>query len=114
MTLAQVAAAGLIEKALSIIEVSETGAIEGHLTPASFFLILSTLSTCARASPAIAGSLMLGGLHTALHRLLASSGLALANGSSNSAVKAPQHLELVLNLIAQLLPSIPAVRAPPA
>ena len=104
-----VAKAGLIEKGLSILEVTELGGIEGQVTPTAFFLMIGTLKTCAAASPEVASTLLQGGIHNSIHRLLAHSGLALANGSSSSAIKSHQQLALVLDLLSALLPGLPSL-----
>jgi hypothetical protein len=90
--LQQVAELGLLEKALSLVDVTEVGAIANHLSPQALFLLLATLTTCAQGSPPLAHSLLHGSLHTHLAHALANSSVALANNKTTSVVKSQSQL----------------------
>lgn len=81
------ASKGLLEKALALVDLTETGAIANHLSSTSFFLLISMLTTCAAASADLAHDLLNGQLHLHVHRLLVHSGAALANNRMLSAVR---------------------------
>lgn len=51
-----------------------------------------------------------GGLHIAVHSLLAHSGVALASNEATSAVRTQQQLSQVLNLLAAILPRVPSLQ----
>jgi hypothetical protein len=107
--LENVAECGVLEKALGLVDLTEKGALRGHIPPTSFFLLMSTLTTCAAGSSSLAHNLLVGGLHSSLHLLLANSSVALANNSSTSAIKTQQQLCQVLRLLKALMPSTPKV-----
>lgn len=95
MALAEIASKGLLAKALALVDVSDTGAIVSHVSPTSFFLLISMLTTCAAGAAPLARSLLVGGLHEQVHKLLAHSGAALANNRMTSAVRSQPQLTQV-------------------
>lgn len=106
----EVATYGVVDKALRLLDISRMGAVQSHLSSTSFFLLLSTATTCALHSPDLAHCMLDGGLHIAVHALLAHSGVALANNGATSAVRTQQQLSQVLRLLAAMLPQVPALQ----
>lgn len=92
--LQQVAERGLISKCLGLVDVSTDGSVANHLSTSAFFLLLGSLTTCAHGSASLVQQMLHGQLHIHMHELLASSGVALANNRTTSAVKSqPQLLQ---------------------
>eukprot|EP00892_Ulva_mutabilis_P001731 jgi/Ulvmu1/11559/UM079_0002.1 len=106
----QIAAYGVVDKALPLLDISTVGAVQSHLSSTSFFLLLSTATTCALNSADLAHCMLEGGLHVAVHSLLAHSGVALANNEATSAIRTQQQLAQVLQLLEAMLPQVPAVQ----
>lgn len=83
---------GVIEKVLSVVDVSPAGAVRGHISPSAFFLLLSTVTTCARASPSLAHRLLDGGMHASVKSLLENSDSAAGSVRSTAVIKTQQQL----------------------
>lgn len=92
VAIVQIAEYGVIEKVLSVVDVSPAGAIRGHVSPSAFFLLLSTVKTCARASPSLAHRLLDGGMHTSVKSLLENSDSAAGSVHSTAVIKTQQQL----------------------
>lgn len=88
----QVAEYGVVEKVLAVVDVSPGGAVRGHLSPSAFFLLLSTVTTCARASPALAHKLLDGGMHGSVKSLLENSESAAGSVRCTAVIKSQQQL----------------------
>lgn len=106
----QIANYGVVDKALPLLDISTVGAVQSHLSSTSFFLLLSTATTCALKSADLAHCMLDGSLHVAVHSLLAHSGVALANNKATSAVRTQQQLSQVLQLLAAMLPQVPSLQ----
>jgi hypothetical protein len=99
----QVAEYGVIEKVLAVVDVSPSGALRGHITPQAFFLLLSTVTTCARASPSLAHRLFDGGMHVVVKSLLENADSAAGSARSTAVIKTQQQLLQVRSLLPELL-----------
>ena len=74
--------------------------MRGHLSPTAFFLLLSTATTCARASPNLAHRLLDGGMHESVKSLLENSDSAAGGVRCTAVLKTQQQLLQVCLLVA--------------
>jgi uncharacterized membrane protein YbaN (DUF454 family) len=88
---------------MSVVDVSPTGAVRGHMSPTAFFLLLSIITTCARASPSLAQRLLDGNMHGTVKSLLENSDSASGSVRSTAVIKTQQQLLQVCSCICSLV-----------
>lgn len=99
---------GLINQALQLISISESGSMTSQLSLTTYYGLIKLLTTCSSGSPPVAHKLLQGGLIDILKALLANSALLSNTGSASSSVlRSTDQLHEVIGLAYELLPPVP-------
>ncbi|CAD7704724.1 unnamed protein product [Ostreobium quekettii] len=96
---------GVVEPAIEMIAVEETGGMVAPLSPATYFGLIRLLAICAARSHMVAETLLSSGISDTMLALVGNSGL-IHTGESGGLVRTHEHLSDVLMLIDSVLPAV--------
>lgn len=98
---------GLVNQALQLISISETGGMTAQLSIGTYYGLVKLLATCASGSALISENLLQAGLSDILKQLLANSAMLSSSTTPASVLRSVDQLYEVVSLAYELLPNMP-------